>query len=145
MTVEVSPIHNENYDFARQAPPLIRLEFKGVPRKILLNEGDTLFRFMEARFRCLAYDLWLPLETYHHLRRSKKVPEWAIWKNSGVPAKGIPASFCSATIKRRMYGFKGLSASAGKKAIGLKSLTSGGLVWIPELSTLDIFVRSYSI
>jgi hypothetical protein len=145
MTVELAGIHNQGYDFVRQAPPHIRLEFKGVPRKILLNEGETLFRFMEARFRVIAYDFWLPLETYHQLRRSKKVPAWAIWKNAGAPAKVVPATFCSATLKRKVYGFKGLSASAGKKAVSLKSLTAAGLVWIPELSTQDIFVRNYSL
>lgn len=138
-------ILNAGYEFLREAPRHIRAQFAGIPRKALLSEGETLYRFLEAGFSGTAYDFWLPLETYHHLRRVESVQEWAIWRNANSRAQVAPSAFCRATLTRRVYGFKGLVTSAGKKAITSENLMSSSLVWIPGLSTQDFFLRVYSL
>src|SRR5277367_6069048 len=91
-------ILNASYDFVRVAPAGIRDLFAGVPMKVLLSEGETLYRFFETGFNAAGFngppsDLWLPLRTYHYLRRATAVPEWAVWRNKDSRLQTAPATF----------------------------------------------------
>ena len=138
-------IPNAAYNFVRDAPKHIQAQFGGcIPPKRLLREGEMLFRFVEAGFRGAAYDFWLPLDTYHHFFCTGSVPTWAIWKNAGSRTQ-VPAAFWRATLTRSVYGYKGLAASAAEKALTWQNLISGGLVWVPGLSTQDFYLKVYRI
>ena len=144
MADESLEILNAGFDFIRHGPPQIRTQFRGIPTRTLLSEGESLFRFLEPDFSGTVSDFWLPLETYHHLRLSESVPEWAVWRSTGSRAQRPSTAFCKATLRRKVYGFKGVAAQAGQAAITSTSLLGSGLVWIPGLSQQDFFLRSYS-
>jgi hypothetical protein len=135
------------------APFEIRNQFVGVPMKVLLSEGETLYRFLEARFNGPPSDLWLPLETYHHLRRAPSIPEWAVWKNANARPQVAAATFCRATLLKKAYAFRGCVHLPGnhvtrghgtsKTAFTLEDLVKRSMLWIPGLSGDDFLLRSY--
>ena len=141
-------ILNAGYDFLRMAPFEVRNQFTGVPMKVLLSEGETLYRFLEARFIEARFngspsDLWLPLETYHHLRRAPTIPGWAVWKNANSPSGVSPATFCRATLLKKTYAFRGCVRLTRGSAFTLEDLVTRSMLWIPGLSGDDFFLRSY--
>jgi len=138
-------ILNAGYDFVRLAPSAIRTQFAGVPMKVLLSEGETLYRFLGAGFDGTPSDLWLPLESYHHLRRMPTTPEWAVWKNANSPSRVAPAAFCRATLLNKAYGFRGCVRSTSSHVVTLDDMLTRSMLWIPGLSAADFFLRSYSL
>lgn len=145
MCEEAAPqeILNAEHDFIRLAPVHIRSQFLGMPVKLLLSEGETLFRFFERGFNGPPSDFWIPLETYHHLRCAPGVPGWAVWKNVNSRADVAPAMFCRATLVRKVFGFKGCVRSTHLQAITQENLLTGSMIWIPGLKADDFFLRSY--
>jgi hypothetical protein len=137
-------ILNAEYHFNRLAPTGIRNHFAGVPMKVLLGEGQTLYRFYEAGFNALPSDFWLSLETYHRLRRATSVPEWAIWKNANPQRQAGPATFCRATLVNKVYAFSGRARVPGSSAFAPGD-PGRSMLWIPGLSSADFFLRTYSL
>jgi len=142
MPDENTDILNADVEFVRSAPPHIRRDFEQMPMKVLLKEGETLFRFFEAAMAAPPSDFWLPLETYHHLRLQTSVPGWAIWSSAGSKSRPAAATFCRATLTRSVYGFRGF---VGQGSATMANLHGRSMVWIPGLSAADFFLRYYSL
>lgn len=137
-------ILNGEYNFIRSAPTETRNYFAGVPMKVLLSEGETLYRFYEAGFNGVRSDYWLSLETYHRLRRAPSVPDWAVWRSATSRRQSAPAIFCRATLVKKVYAFSGLVRLPGSSAF-TPGDPARSMLWIPGLSTNDFFLRSYSL
>jgi hypothetical protein len=144
------PILNASYDFVRLAPAEIRNLFAGVPTKVLLSEGETLYRFFETGFNAAGFNgprshLWLPLRTYHHLRRATVVPEWAVWRTKDSRLQTAPATFSRATLRNKAYAFAGCVRATQSPGVTLNNLISSSMIWLPGLSAEDVLLRSYSL
>jgi hypothetical protein len=137
-------ILNAEYNFIRLAPNEIRNYFAGIPMKVLLSEGETLYRFYEAGFNGVPSDYWLSLETYHRLRRASSVPDWAVWRTANSRRQSAPAIFCRATLLNKVYAFAGLVRLPGSSAF-TPGDPARSMLWIPGLSTGDFFLRTYSL
>ena len=135
-------ILNARYDFVQLATVEVRNRLVGMPAKVLLSEGETLYRFLPGGLEG-PFEFWLPLETYHHLRGAPNIPDWAIWRkvNSRAPA----TRFCKATLRRKVYGFRGCVPAAGSRVVTLSNMLSGSMVWIPALCLEDFLLRFYSL
>jgi hypothetical protein len=136
-------ILNSGFDFIRDAVVETRHRFEGVPAKLLLRDGHTLYRFLEAALAG-PFEFWLPVETYHYLRRAPSKPDWALWRSPHSRSK--PSLFCSATLHHNVYGFRGCVRIPGEaRAITLTGMVTRSVVWIPGLSREDFFARSYRL
>jgi hypothetical protein len=133
-------ILNAGYNFVRLAAVEIRNRFVGNPAKVLLSEGETLYRFLPGGLEG-PFEFWLPLETYHHLRGASNIPDWAIWRNVNSPA---PATkFCEVTLRKKVYGFRGCVSAAGSHAVTLTNMLSCSMIWVPTLRREDFLLRVY--
>ena len=133
-------ILNAGYDFVRLAAVEVRNRFVGRPAKVLFSEGETLYRFLPDGLEG-PFEFWLPLETYHHLRGTPNIPDWAIWRN--VNSRAPATKFCTATLRRKGYGLRGCVRAAGSQAVTLANMLSGSMVWIPALRREDFLLRVY--
>ena len=137
---------NDGYEFVRDAPEEVRRAFQGVPMRVLLREGDTLFRLLEPGFQGTLAGFWLPLETYHALRNAehftaRRYEAWAISCMPGRPAPLQPSTFCRATLRRDAYGFKGCARGSAD----MQALIARARVWVPGLDREDVMVLCYSL
>jgi hypothetical protein len=136
------PILNAEYDFVRLAPAEIRNRFVGMPAKVLLSEGETLYRFLPGGLEA-PFEFWLPLDTFHQLRAAPGIPDWAVWRNAN--SRAAATRFCKATLLKKVYGFRGCVPAAGAQAVTLASMLAGSMIWIPALRHEDFLVRVYSL
>jgi hypothetical protein len=133
-------ILNAGYDFVRHAAVEVRNRFVGMPARVLLSEGETLYRFLPNELNA-PYEFWLPLETYHHLRGAPNIPDWAVWRNAY--SRAAATKFCKATLRKKVYGFRGCVRAAGSRAVTLANMVSSSTLWIPALSRDDFGLRVY--
>ncbi|QOY88443.1 hypothetical protein [Paludibaculum fermentans] len=113
-----------------------------MPSKVLLREGEMLYRFLEHGFTGTAEGFWLPADTYHRVRKECLVdgipiPAWAVNQSTALPRAPRPAVFIQATLVESVYVFRGfLKHSGGTPRLRL---------WIPGLTGEQIFVRTYNL
>lgn len=139
---EERPVLNASLDYSSSVPDAVRATFDGMPAKVLLREGEMLYRFLEHGFTGTAEGFWLPPDTYHRLRKESLVdaiplPAWAVSQSIALPRKPQPVLFIQATLVESVFAFRGFIKQPG----GPPRLR----LWIPGLTGEKIFVRSYNL
>lgn len=138
-------ILNAGYDIVRDAPAQVRRVFDGMPAKVLLKDGEALFRFLQPDYRGTVEGFWLTTEAYHALRIRREMsgmplPGWAIAETPGQFRSPAPPSlFCRAVLARAVYAFRGPVSAAGGP------VPARSCFWIPGLCSEDVYVRCYAL
>ncbi len=143
---EVQPeerrVLNASLDFLHAMPAAVRNSFDGMPAKVLLREGEIIYRFLENGFTGSAEGFWLPADTYHRLRMDSltggiPLPDWAVTQSIALPSKPHPVMFVQATLVQSVFAFRGFLVNPGHQP-RLR-------LWIPGLTGEQIFVRCYNL
>ncbi|MBN9663246.1 MAG: hypothetical protein J0H49_33915 [Acidobacteria bacterium] len=139
---EERPLLNADLDFVRSLPQSLRSTFEGMPAKVLLREGEIIYRFLEQGFSGPAEGFWLPAETYHRLRKESlldgiPLPDWAVTQSTTLPRKPHPTLFLQATLLEHVFAFRGpIKLPAGPPHLRLL---------IPGLTADRIVVRTFNL
>ncbi|MGC4054496.1 MAG: hypothetical protein QM757_35910 [Paludibaculum sp.] len=139
---EERPLLNADLDFVRSLPQAVRSTFDGMPAKVLLREGEIIYRFLEQDFSGTAEGFWLPAETYHSVRKASlldgiPVPDWAVTQSTALPRKPRPTMFIQAALLEHVFAFRGLiRLPAGPPRMRL---------FIPGLTGDRIIVRAFNL
>ena len=113
-----------------------------MPDRVLLGENHALYRFLEPNYGGPLAGFWLPVETYHYLRRLRecsgiRLPAWAVSARAMLPADA--ATFCIATLLVKLYGFR------GRARVRDTAPTPLTRIWLPSLTPDQIHLRSYRL
>jgi hypothetical protein len=155
-------IKNEDYDFARSAPPDVKTSFRGLPQRALLNSGNKIFRFITLGENATDSGFWISEKIYRYFQ------EWSI--NSGVPLSELARArlavklnwssrmdtLCAATLRHNVYAFAGPTQyqsllDADRRFLAKRMgpqpnvLLMGNFeqLWIPGITLDDFWIDSY--
>lgn len=140
-------IHNENFDFSKDAPIDHKLSFKGIPKRELLPSNTKLYRFLTPNVNQLFSPFWFTQKVYSEILRHANVSGESIQEiarsRHAVTHEWNPemSQFCIIVLNCAAYAWVGPVRHQTKWEVNLKNvLLVGGLeqAYLPNLSQTGI-------